>query len=83
VPGDDFPIWNNPAYTVFDLNIGMAWSDWEVLLLVENVFDEDYYIDAQEFPNFAPVLIPQSAVIIGTVERTRRIMAVLNYQFGQ
>lgn len=82
VPGDDFPVWNNPAYTVFDFNIGMAWSDWEVFLLVENVFDEAYYIDAQEFPNFAPVLIPQSAVIIGTVERTRRFMAVLNYQFG-
>lgn len=82
VPGDDFPIWTNPSYTVVDLNVGYLWSDWELNFLVENLFDEDYYVDAQEFPNFASAFIPQSTIIIGTVEQKRRISAMLTYNFG-
>lgn len=83
VAGDDFGIWDNPSYTVVDLNLGMMWSNWELNLLVENLFDEDYYVDAQEFPNFAAAFIPQSTIIIGTVERKRRISAMLTYRFGE
>lgn len=79
-PGDDFPEWNNPSFTVLDLSLGMSWRTWELSLLLENILDEDYYIDSGEFPNFNPV-IAQSAVIASTVERPRRLMATLRHEF--
>ena len=80
--GDDFPIWENDRFTVVDLNVGLEWQNWEFGLRLENVFDEEYYIDVQEFPNFAgPLVTPQSAIIIGTLEQPRRLMGWVQYRF--
>ena len=83
VPGDDFPIWENPDFTVVDLGAGVEWNNWEFGIHVENLFDEDYYIDVQEFPNFAGSALPsgQGAIIIGTLEQPRRVVGSVQYHF--
>ena len=82
-PGDEFPLWENPSFTVVDLNLGMTHENWTFQLAVENLFDEEYYIDAQEFPNFAGAAIPtaQGSVVIGTLEQTRRAILSARYDF--
>ena len=82
-PGDDFPIWENPDFTVVDLGAGVEWNNWEIGIHVENLFDEDYYIDVQEFPNFAGSALPsgQGAIIIGTLEQPRRVVGSVSYSF--
>ena len=80
--GDDFPIWENDRFTVVDLNVGVEWQNWEFGLRLENVFDEEYYIDVQELPNLAgPLVTPQSSIIIGTLEQPRRLMGWVQYRF--
>ena len=52
------------------------------LLSLENVFDEEYYVDAQEFGNLGPTVItPQNAIILGTLEQPRRLMGWVQYRF--
>lgn len=82
-PGDDFPIWENPDFTVVDLGGGVEWNNWEIGIHVENLFDEDYYIDVQEFPNFMGSGLPtgQGAIIIGTLEQPRRVVGSVQYHF--
>lgn len=83
VPGDAFPRWDNPSFTVVDISAGFEWRNWTFDLYIENVFDEDYYIDVQEFPNFAGSSIPsnQGSVVIGTLEQTRRAILSARYSF--
>ncbi len=46
------------------------------------MFDEEYYIDAQEFANFGgPLITPQDSIIIGTLEQSRRIRGYVQYRF--
>ncbi len=67
---------------VVDLNVGVEWQNWEFGLRLENVFDEEYYIDVQELPNLAgPLVTPQSSIIIGTLEQPRRLMGWVQYRF--
>ena len=82
-PGDDFPFWDNPSFTVVDLNAGYEMNNWTFDLYVENVFDEEYYIDVQEFPNFGGAARPGSPglIIIGTLEQPRRIVLSARYGF--
>ena len=82
-PGSDFSIWKNPDFTVVDLGAGVEWNNWEFGIHVENLFDEDYYIDVQEFPNFAGSALPtgQGAIIIGTLEQPRRVVGSVQYHF--
>lgn len=82
-PGDDFPFWENPAFTVVDVGVSLQWQSWEFGVHVENVFDEAYYIDVQEFPNFAGSALAGSpgAIIIGTLEQPRRIVASVQLGF--
>jgi iron complex outermembrane receptor protein len=82
-PGDDFPFWTNPDFTVVDLGAGVEWNNWEFGIHIENLFDEDYYIDVQEFPNFAGSALPsgQGAIIIGTLEQPRRVVGSVQYHF--
>ncbi len=81
--GDDFPSWENPSFTVVDMNVGLSWKQWEISVNVENLFDEQYYIDAQELPNFAGSAVPGSPllIIIGSLEQPRRIDVSLRYNF--
>jgi len=82
-PGDAFPFWENPSFTVVDLGVGVNWHNWEFGIHVENLFDEDYYIDVQEFPNFAGSVLAGSPglIIIGTLEQRRRFVVSAQYQF--
>lgn len=82
-PGDDFPFWTNPDFTVVDLGAGVEWNNWEFGIHVENLFDEDYYIDVQEFPNFAGSKLPGAPgyIIIGTLEQPRRVVGSVSYRF--
>ncbi|WP_405237589.1 TonB-dependent receptor [Lentisalinibacter orientalis] len=83
VPGDAFPAWDNPSFTVVDVTAGMEWRDWTFDIYVENLFDEEYYIDVQEFPNFAGSSLPtaQGSVVIGTLEQPRRVVVSARYAF--
>ena len=82
-PGDAFPFWENPSFVVVDLGAGVEWNSWEFGIHVENLFDEDYYIDVQEFPNFAGSALPTAPdlIIIGTLEQPRRVVGSLQYHF--
>ncbi len=82
-PGDDFPFWTNPDFTVVDLGAGVEWNNWEFGVHIENLFDEDYYIDVQEFPNFAGSKLPGAPgyIIIGTLEQPRRVVGSVQYHF--
>ncbi|TDJ67877.1 MAG: TonB-dependent receptor [Proteobacteria bacterium] len=86
-PGDDFPFWDNPDFTVVDLGAWIEWRNWEFGLHVENLFDEEYYIDVQEFPNFGgtavvnPAGVSPGAIIIGTLEQPRRVVGSIQYRF--
>ena len=82
-PGDDFPFWENPDFTVVDLGAGVEWNNWEFGIHIENLFDEDYYIDVQEFPNFSGSALPSApgSIIIGTLEQPRRIVGSVSYHF--
>jgi iron complex outermembrane receptor protein len=82
-PGDAFTMWENPEFTVVDLNVGVAWQAWEFRLHLENVFDEDYYVDVQEFPNFAGAVLPGApgSIVIGTLEQPRRALVSVSYEF--
>ncbi len=82
-PGDDFPFWNNPAFTVVDLGGWVEWRNWQFGIHVENLFDESYYVDVQEFPNFAGTAVPggPGQIVIGTLERPRRIVASVQLGF--
>lgn len=82
-PGDAFPAWDNPAFTVVDVSFGVEWRNWTFDLYIENLLDEEYYIDVQEFPNFAGSAIAsaQEAVVIGTLEQPRRAVLSAKYVF--
>lgn len=82
-PGDDFPEFTNPSFTVVDLSAGYARGNVTFGLNVENVFDEEYYIDVQEFPNFAGALVPgaPAQIIIGSLEPPRRITGSIKVEF--
>jgi len=83
VPGDDFPIFENPSFTVVDLTVGMKFGNVTVDVQAENIFDKAYYVDVQEFPNFAGAALPGAPgqIIIGTLEQPRRVRASLSVDF--
>ena len=82
-PGDDFPFWENPSFVIVDLGAGVEWNNWEFGIHIENLFDEEYYIDVQEFPNFAGAALPTAPelIIIGTLEQPRRVVGSVQYHF--
>jgi outer membrane receptor protein involved in Fe transport len=47
---------------------------------VENLLDEDYYVDSGEFPNFDPT-ISQGSVIAATPEQVRRYSLSMEFSF--
>ena len=84
-PDDSFGPWDNERFTVADLNVGVEWKQFEFGFRVENIFDEEYYIDVQELANFAgPLFEPggsQESIIIGTLEQSRRIRGYVQWRF--
>lgn len=83
VPGDEYPIFENPSYFVVDLATGIDFGGLNVGARVENLFDKRYFNDLQEFPNFAGGLNPgePGQIIIGTLGQTRRFIASVGFEF--
>lgn len=82
-PGDDYPVFDNPAYFVVDLAAGVDFGRVNVGVRVENLFGERYFNDLQEFPNFAGGLTPgePGQIIIGTLGQARRFIASVGFDF--
>ena len=70
----------NPDYTVVNAQLGVAGKQWELVVGVENLFDEEYYHDVQRFPNFY-MLDGGPNIIIGTLGQPRLLTATLSYRF--
>lgn len=82
-PGDEYPVFENPSYLVVDLAAGVDFGRLSLGARVENLFDERYFNDLQEFPNFAGGLNPgePGQIIIGTLGQARRIIASVGFDF--
>ena len=70
----------NPSYTLVNAQIGQTSEDWEVMLNVKNLFDEDYYMDVQHFPNYY-LLDGGDSIVIGTLGQPRLVTLSFNYFF--
>ncbi len=83
VVGDSIPEFENPSFVTVDIGIGYSFNRWAFDLILENAFDEKYYIDVQEFPNFAGSALPGpgEGIIIGSLEQPRRFVASVSYEF--
>ncbi|WP_158586822.1 TonB-dependent receptor [Aurantiacibacter zhengii] len=82
-PGDEYPVFDNPSYFVVDLAAGIDFGSFKIGARVENLFDERYFNDLQEFPNFAGSLNPgePGQIIIGTLGQTRRFIVSAGFEF--
>lgn len=83
VPGDDYPIFDNPSYFVFDLAAGFEFNQFSVGARAENIFDKRYFNDVQEFPNFAGGLNAgePGQIVIGTLGQAQRFIVSVGYEF--
>ncbi|MDA0915551.1 MAG: TonB-dependent receptor [Proteobacteria bacterium] len=83
VPGDDYPIFDNPSYFVFDLAAGIEFGRLSIGARAENIFDKKYFNDVQEFPNFAGTLNAgePGQIIIGTLGQAQRFIMSVGYEF--
>ena len=70
----------NPSHTLVNAQIGQTSEDWEVMLNVENLFDEDYYMDVQHFPNYY-LLDGGDSIVIGTLGQPRLVTLSFSYFF--
>ena len=70
----------NPSYTLVNAQIGQTSEDWEVMLNVKNLFDEDYYMDVQHFPNYY-LLDGGDSIVIGTLGQPRLVTLGFTYFF--
>ena len=74
----------NPSYTVADLQIGMTSANWEFMVNVDNITDEEYYTDLQPFPNLGFDGLTgegPDGIIIGTHGHPRLVTASVTYSF--
>ena len=72
----------NPSFTLVGVQVGVASENWELMLNVENLTDEDYYTDVQTFPDF--FLLDGDAdgiIVIGTLGQPRLVTASFSYSF--
>ena len=70
----------NPSYTLVNAQIGQTSEDWEVMLNVKNLFDEEYYMDVQHFPNYY-LLDGGDSIVIGTLGQPRLVTLSFSYFF--
>jgi iron complex outermembrane receptor protein len=75
--------WNpvtNPDYTVVNAQVGIGGPSWEFTINAKNLFDEDYYVDLQRFPNLH-LLDGGEEILIGTRGQPRLITGSFTYFF--
>ena len=70
----------NPSNTLVNAQIGRISDDWELMLNIENLFDEEYYMDVQHFPNYY-LLDGGDSIVIGTLGQPRLVTVSFNYFF--
>ena len=74
----------NEAYSVLNLQAGFQKGPWELMLNVDNVTDEEYYTDLENFPNFGLDGLSgegPATIVIGTFGHPRIVSASLTYSF--
>ena len=74
----------NPEFTVMDIQVGLASNKWEIILNLDNAFDERYYTDVEPFPNFGfggLTGTEPAEIIIGTHGHPRLFTASATYRF--
>ena len=74
----------NPEFTVMDIQVGVASENWELMLNLDNAFDERYYTDLEPFPNFGfggLIGTEPAEIIIGTHGHPRLFTASATYRF--
>jgi iron complex outermembrane receptor protein len=72
----------NPSYTLAGLQMGWSMNSWEFMLNLENITDEDYYVDVQYLSNLHAIDDNGSGnIIIGTLGQPRLFSASLTYYF--
>ena len=74
----------NEAYSVLNLQAGFQKGPWEFMFTVDNVTDEDYYTDLENFPNFGLDGLSgegPATIVIGTFGHPRIVSASLTYSF--
>ena len=74
----------NPTFTVLDIQVGLTSNNWELMLNLDNAFDERYYTDIEPFPNFGfggLTGTEPAEIIIGTHGHPRLFTASATYRF--
>ena len=74
----------NPEFTVVDIQVGLTSNNWELMLNLDNAFDERYYTDVEPFPNFGfggLIGTEPAEIIIGTHGHPRLFTASATYRF--
>ncbi len=83
--GMSMPPWDaikNPSSNVVNLQIGLVQGPWEFMLNMDNLTDEEYYTDLENFPNFVQGIVDDvPGIIIGTHGHPRIFSASLSYNF--
>ena len=84
-PAHDAPI--NPSYATVNLSAGVRGENWQLMVHGENIFDEEYYTDADNFANlwaypgnlFTDGTYP--TLTMGTWGQPRMVSVSLTYDF--
>ena len=76
----------NPSYAVVNLQFGYSNGPWDFVISVDNLLDEDYYTDLENFPNFSDDSpdfggTGPAAIVIGTFGQPKIAQASLTYNF--
>ncbi len=85
--GESMPPWDpitNDDYSVLNLQIGIQNGPWELMVNVDNVTDEEYYTDLENFPNFGLDGLAgfgPATIVIGTHGHPRIVSASVSYSF--
>jgi len=51
--GAPWDVLTNDSFEVIDLQVGLQSDQWELMLNIDNVSDEEYYTDLEPFDNFS------------------------------
>ena len=85
--GESMPPWDpitNDDYSVLNLQVGIQNGPWELMVNVDNVTDEEYYTDLENFPNFGLDGLAgfgPATIVIGTHGHPRIVSASVSYSF--
>ena len=74
----------NPGYDVINARLELQFSDrWTVAVSLENVFDEDYYVDGSVWPGDAVpgTPAPNFDPVIGTLGQPRKVTFEVRARF--